>query len=228
MAMKFTLTFAADKVDVFVGDTFDREVFVTLGLSDVNEVFGLASVVERTVDETGADLTRDAVDDTVEVVVVFVALTRDVVLVAGLVTVLKIHGIVIRYEEIPNCKKRRKKRRKEYEKMALNKHTNKLPSTQWNSRSSGCAWLRYSCFRSCKQIYRCYFFSELLSIIVLLLIIASILNVPVVVALAVRAVAGFDAVDNGARVEPTADFVTVLVVVVVFFVTVDVTPAEAK
>lgn len=77
-------------MDVFVGDTFDREVFVTLGLSDVNEVFGLVNVVERTVDETGADLTRDAVDDTVEVVVVFVALTRDVVLVAGLVTVLKI------------------------------------------------------------------------------------------------------------------------------------------
>lgn len=80
-------------MDVFVGDTFDREVFVTLGLSDVNEVFGLVNVVERTVDETGADLTRDAVDDTLEVAVVFVALTRDVVLVAGLVTVLKIYAI---------------------------------------------------------------------------------------------------------------------------------------
>lgn len=75
-------------MDVFVGDIFDRVDFVTLGLSEVNEVFGLVNVVERTVDVTGADLTRDAVDDTVDVVV-FVALTRDVVLVAGLVTVLK-------------------------------------------------------------------------------------------------------------------------------------------
>lgn len=44
------------------------------------------------------------------------------------------------------------------------------------------------------------------------------------VALAVRAVAGLEAVVAG-RVLPTADFVTVLLVVVVFFVTVDVTPA---
>lgn len=50
--------------------------------------------------------------------------------------------------------------------------------------------------------------------------------VPVVVALAVRAVAGFDAVVE-VRVAPTADFVTVLVVVV-FFVTVDETPAKRK
>lgn len=76
-------------MDVFVGDTFETVDFVTLGLSEVSEVFGLVNVVERTDDVTGADLTRDvAVDDTVEVVV-FVALTRDVVLVAGLVTVLK-------------------------------------------------------------------------------------------------------------------------------------------
>lgn len=50
------------------------------------------------------------------------------------------------------------------------------------------------------------------------------LNLPVVVVLDVRAVAGFDVVVD-VRVAPTADFVTVLVVVVVFFVRVDVAPA---
>lgn len=48
---------------------------------------------------------------------------------------------------------------------------------------------------------------------------------PVVVALAVRAAAGLEAVVAG-RVLPTADLVTVLLEVVVFFVTVDVTPAK--
>lgn len=50
------------------------------------------------------------------------------------------------------------------------------------------------------------------------------MNLPVEVALAVRAVAGFGAV-NDVRVAPTDDFVTVLLVVVVFFVRVDVAPA---
>lgn len=78
----------AVNVDAFVGDSFGAAVFVT---PVVVEVFGF-NVVERTVDVAGADLTRDvAVDDVVEVVV-FVALTRDavLVLVAGLLTVLKI------------------------------------------------------------------------------------------------------------------------------------------
>lgn len=44
------------------------------------------------------------------------------------------------------------------------------------------------------------------------------------VAPTVRAVAGFVAVPKGREV-PTLDFVTVLLVVVVFFVTVDETPA---
>lgn len=50
------------------------------------------------------------------------------------------------------------------------------------------------------------------------------LNLPVVVVPNVRAVAGFDVVVD-VRVAPTVDFVTVLVVVVVFFVRVDVAPA---
>lgn len=88
------ITLAAKVVDVFVGDTFESVDFVTPGLSNVDEVFGLLSVVERRVDETGADLTRDAADETVEVV--FVAATFDVavVAVAGLVAVL--------YESITN------------------------------------------------------------------------------------------------------------------------------
>lgn len=70
-------------VEVFVGDTFDTE---TPGLFNVDVVFGLLNVVERAVDATGADLTRDAADAVVDVVV-FVALTLDVavVLVAGFV-----------------------------------------------------------------------------------------------------------------------------------------------
>lgn len=49
-------------------------------------VFGLLNAVERAVDATGADLTRDAADAVADVVV-FVALTLDVavVLVAGFV-----------------------------------------------------------------------------------------------------------------------------------------------
>lgn len=49
-------------------------------------VFGLLNVVERAVDASGADLTRDAADAVADVVV-FVALTLDVavVLVAGFV-----------------------------------------------------------------------------------------------------------------------------------------------
>lgn len=54
-----------------------------------------------------------------------------------------------------------------------------------------------------------------------------IFHLPVVVALDVRAVAGLDAVTD-VRGAPTADLVTVLVVVVVFFVIVDETPAENK
>lgn len=46
------------------------------------------------------------------------------------------------------------------------------------------------------------------------------------VALAVRAVAGLEAVVNG-RADPTVDFVVVLLTVV-FFVTVDVTPASIR
>lgn len=72
-----------------VGDTFDRLVFVTPILSDT-VVFGLLNVDVRRVDVAGADLTREAVDETVDVVV-FVAVTFDavVVLVAGLLTVLQ-------------------------------------------------------------------------------------------------------------------------------------------
>lgn len=49
-------------------------------------VFGLLNAVERAVEATGADLTRDAADAVADVVV-FVALTLDVavVLVAGFV-----------------------------------------------------------------------------------------------------------------------------------------------
>lgn len=80
-------TLAAVNVEVFVGDTFVRVVFVTLGLSAVSDVFGFVNAVERAVDVTGADLTR-VVDDSV---VVFVAVvTFEVALVAGLETVLKI------------------------------------------------------------------------------------------------------------------------------------------
>lgn len=64
------------------------DVFVTPGLSD-SVVFGLLNVDVRRVDVAGADLTREAVDDRVDVVV-FDAVTFDavVVLVAGLLTVL--------------------------------------------------------------------------------------------------------------------------------------------
>lgn len=80
-------TLAVVVVDGFVGDTFERLVFVTLGLSD-NDVFGLLNGAERTVD--GADLTRDAVDDTVDVVVLdAVTFVDKVVLGAVFVTVLK-------------------------------------------------------------------------------------------------------------------------------------------
>lgn len=74
-------------VEVFVGDSFDTaDSFETLGLSNVDVVFGLLNAVERAVDATGADLTRDAADAVADVVV-FVALTLDVavVLVAGFV-----------------------------------------------------------------------------------------------------------------------------------------------
>lgn len=82
------LTLAAVNVDDLVGDTFETVVFVTPSLSDT-VVFGLLNVDVRRVDVTGADLTREAVDDTVDVLV-FVAVTFDavVVLVAGLLTVL--------------------------------------------------------------------------------------------------------------------------------------------
>lgn len=77
----------ADKVDDgFVGDSFKVVVFKTL----VVVVFGLVNVVvtERAAAVADAGLARAAiVDDVVEVV--FVALTRDVVLVAGLLTVLQ-------------------------------------------------------------------------------------------------------------------------------------------
>lgn len=64
-----------------VGDTFERLVFVTLGLSDT-VVFGLLNADERRVDVAGADLTREAA----VVVAVLVAVSFDaVVLVAGLV-----------------------------------------------------------------------------------------------------------------------------------------------
>lgn len=71
-----------------VGDTREMDVFVTPGLSD-SVVFGLLNVDVRRVDVAGADLTREAVDDRVDVVV-FDAVTFDavVVLVAGLLTVL--------------------------------------------------------------------------------------------------------------------------------------------
>lgn len=62
--------------------------FVTPGLSNVDEVFGLLSVVERRVDVAGADLTRDAADETDEVVFVAAILDVAVVAVAGLVAVL--------------------------------------------------------------------------------------------------------------------------------------------
>lgn len=55
----------------------------------------------------------------------------------------------------------------------------------------------------------------------------SIVNLPVEVALAVRAVAGFGAVSD-VRVAPTDDFVTELLDVVVFFARVDVTPASVE
>lgn len=78
---------AAVVVDGFAGETFETLVFVTLGLSD-NDVFGLLNGAERTVD--GADLTRDAVDDRVDVVVLdVVTFVDEIVLDAGFVAVLK-------------------------------------------------------------------------------------------------------------------------------------------
>lgn len=78
-----TLAAIEEVVDGFVGDSFVAVVFVIVDVA----VFGLLNVVERMVDETGADLTRDAVDDRVDDVVVFDAATFDVavdvVLVAG-------------------------------------------------------------------------------------------------------------------------------------------------
>lgn len=150
---------AAVVVDVFVGDNFETVDFIALGLSEVNDVFGLVNVVERAVDVSGADLTRDVVDDTVDVVV-FVAVTFDGALVAGLEIGLEVSGT-----------------------RGLNK----------------------------------------------LVFGTVVVRVAVVVALDVRAVAGFVAKPD-VRVAPTADFVTaladavVVVVVVVFFVIVDVTP----
>jgi len=137
----------------FAGDAFVTLVFVTLGLSNVAVVFGLLNVVERRVDVAGADLTRDAVDETVEV---FVAVSFDaavVVLVAGFTKGLALNG------------------------------------TRGAAAAPGA--------------------------------FETVVFVAVVVA--VRAVAGFGAVVD-VRAVPTADFVTVLLVVVVFFVTVDETP----
>lgn len=83
-------TLAATVDAGFVGDVFEMVDLGTLSLSDTVVVFGFVKVVERTVDETGADLTRDAVDDTVEVtVLVAPTFGAAVVLGAALVTVLK-------------------------------------------------------------------------------------------------------------------------------------------
>lgn len=70
---------AAVEDDVFVGDDFRTVDFVTLALSKVEvDVFGLVNVFERTVDGTGADLTREAV-----------GFDAVLVLIVGLETVLK-------------------------------------------------------------------------------------------------------------------------------------------
>lgn len=138
MPKKLIHTFAAVKVEVFVGDNFAVVVFVTVVAV---LVFGF-NAVERTVDVIGADLTRDAVVDDVVDVVVFVALTRDVVLPTGFVTVLQ---FIFHY----------RKKLVRYLKRNIDSlicYMCYSPSTQWNSCSScvSTSWLRNSSFLHCK------------------------------------------------------------------------------
>lgn len=113
------------KVDGFAGDSFEAVDFVTDGLSNVAVVFGLLNVVERRVDVAGADLTRDAADERVDV---FAAVTFDaavVVLVAGFTNGL----------ENTNSNLLPKSNRN-----SVKCYFDTVPCTQWNSRSSSCAW----------------------------------------------------------------------------------------